>query len=123
MEDDTSYSEKRRYARHPGPFDAYAAGPPELNLRVMNLGLGGCFVLVNSGHSVGATFELQIDLGDEGWLHVSATTLYHTINGSAVTFMNLTQKAFHQIERTVDASWAKPQGADDDRRNEGERSR
>jgi hypothetical protein len=74
----------------------------------MNLGLGGCFVLGSSEREVGETFQLQIDLGDEGWLDASATTLYHSINGSAVTFLNLSQDAFGQIQRTVDASWAKP---------------
>ena len=109
MADEKTYGEKRRYARHPGPFNAISPADHMLHeMRVMDLGLGGCFILVGSGHSVGTTFPLQIDLGDEGLLDVSATTLYHTMNGSAVTFMNLTQKAFHQIERTVDASWAKP---------------
>jgi len=108
MADEESYSEKRRYARHPGPFNAISPGHHQLHeMRVMNLGLGGCFILVTSGHSVGATFPMQIDLGDQGLLDVSATTLYHTINGSAVTFMNLSPRAFDQIRRTVDASWAK----------------
>ena len=74
----------------------------------MNLGLGGCFILEGSHHAVGATFQMQINLGDEGLLDVSATTLYHTDLGSAVTFINLSQRAVGQIQRTVDASWAKP---------------
>ena len=98
----------RRYARHPGPFDAYSAGREPNGMRVMDLGLGGCFVLVSSWHVVGETFQMQIDLGDEGLMDVFATTLYHTTNGSAVTFLNLSQRAFHQIQRTVGASWAKP---------------
>ena len=74
-------------------------------MRVMNLGLGGCFVLVHSGHAVDETFEMQIDLGDQGLLDVSATTLYHTINGSAVTFLNLSQHSYDQIQRTVGATF------------------
>lgn len=50
---------------------------------------------------------MQIDLGTEGMLDVSATTLYHTINGSAATFMNLSQQAFNQIQRTLHASMSK----------------
>lgn len=50
---------------------------------------------------------MQIDLGTEGMLDVSATTLYHTINGSAATFMNLSQQAFNQIQRTLPASMSK----------------
>ena len=72
----------------------------------MNLNLGGCFVVVSSERAIGESFQLQIDLQDEGLLDVSATTLYHTMNGSAVTFLNLAPKAFDQIQRTVDASWA-----------------
>ena len=106
-----SVKEGRRYARHPGPFDAYSADRELDKKRVMDLGLGGCFVLVSSGHAVGETFQMQIDLGDEGPMDVSATTLYHTTNGSAVTFLNLSQEAFHQIQRTVDASRAKPDAA------------
>ena len=110
MADDESYSERRRYARHPGPFNAWLVGPERKAVRVMNLGIGGCLVLVNSDHAVGETFQLRIDLFDEGLLDVSATTVYHTITGSAVTFLNLSQHALNQIQRTVDASWAKSEG-------------
>jgi hypothetical protein len=103
---DTEYSERRRYARHPGPFDGWCVDGEPAAVRVMNLNLGGCFVLVNSEREIGQTFHLRIDLGDEGLLEVSATTLYHSMNGSAVTFLNLTQNAFKQIQRAVDASWA-----------------
>ena len=108
MAGEESYKEKRRYARHPGPFDAFSAGAGLHELRVMDLNLGGCFILGGSQHAVGATFPLQIDLGAEGFLEVSATTLYHNFSGSAVTFINLTPEAFGQIQRTVDASWSKP---------------
>ena len=108
MADSPPYKEQRRYARHPGPFDAISPDNHMLHgARVMNLGLGGCFIVGGSHHAVGATFML-INRGDEGLLDVSATTLYHTELGSAVTFMNLSQRAFGQIQRTVDASWAKP---------------
>jgi len=102
-----SVKEGRRYARHPGPFDAYSAGREFNEMRVMDLDLGGCFVLVSSWHAVGKTFQMQIDLGDEGLIDVSATTLYHTTNGSAVRFLSLSQRAFHQIHRTIDSSGAK----------------
>ena len=102
-----SVNNVRRYARHPCPFDAYSADRELDKKRVMDLGLGGCFVLVSSGHAVGETFQMQIDLGDEGPMDVSATTLYHTTNGSAVRFLSLSQRAFHQIHRTIDSSRAK----------------
>ena len=73
----------------------------------MNLNLGGCFILVSSGTEVGERFQLKIDLDVEGLLDVVATTLYHTINGTAVTFVNLTPDSYEQIQRTVGASWAR----------------
>ena len=106
MADDETPSERRRYNRHPGPFDAWCIGHERRVVRVMNLGLGGCFIQAGSERMVGETFQLRIDLGDEGLLDVSATTLYHRANGSAVTFLNLSQSALNQIRRTVEASWA-----------------
>ena len=104
-----SHGEKRRYARHPGPFHAFCPRDYELReLRVINLGLGGCFVLGSSGHPVGRTFPMQVDLGAEGLMSVSATTLLHQSDGSAVTFMNLSLHALAQIARVVETVDRKP---------------
>lgn len=106
MADDASYSEKRRYARHPGPFSGWSIGRERKELRLIDLSMGGCFVLEGSGRPVGEPFELRIDLGKDGLLNVSATTLYHAVNGSGVTFLDLSPSAFDQIRRTVEASSA-----------------
>lgn len=103
--DDEEYR-RRRYRRHPGPFDAWRLGTEREPLRVMNLNLGGCFILGTSDLGFVETFQMQIDLGDEGLVDVSVTTLYHTPDGSGVTFINLNPHALGQIQRTVDASWA-----------------
>ena len=106
MSDDETYAEQRRYARHPGPFDGWCVGDEHREVRIMNLGLGGCFIMVGSGTQIGTRFQLKVDLSEEGLLDVTATTLYHTTNGSAVTFVNLTPGAYEQIQRTVGMSWA-----------------
>jgi len=93
---------RRRYARAPGPFQARCPGVESRDVLVMNLGMGGGFIVVSSGAAIGETFALQIDLGTEGVIDVSASTLYHTMNGSAVTFLNLAQDAFDRIRRTVE---------------------
>jgi hypothetical protein len=104
-----AYKEKRRYARNPGPFDGWIIGTERRPIRAMNLGVGGCFIMVNSERAVGETFHLRLDLEEEGLLDVSSTTLYHTSEGSAVTFLNLSQNALDQIQRTAAKSWAKPE--------------
>jgi len=71
-------------------------------VRILALGIGGCFVKASADQKVGETFTLQIDLGPEGVVEVSAATLYHRPDGSAVTFLNLSQDAFERIRRTAD---------------------
>jgi hypothetical protein len=100
-DDETTHQKERRYERHPGPFNGWCIGSERREVRVVDLSLGGCLVLASSGTAVGETFRLHVDLGDEGLLDVSATTLYHTMNGSAVTFFRLTPTAFEMIQRTV----------------------
>ena len=103
MSDNQTNAEQRRYVRHPGPFDGWCIGSELREVRVMNLGLGGGFILVNSGTDVGERFQLKIHLGGEGLLDVIATTLYHTMNGTAVTFVKLTPGSYEQIQRIVGA--------------------
>jgi len=93
---------RRRYARVPGPFDGWRLGAVRTPVRILALGIGGCFVKASADQKVGETFTLQIDLGPEGIVDVSAATLYHRPDGSAVTFLNLSQDAFERIRRTAD---------------------
>jgi hypothetical protein len=104
--DDEQGSRRRRYRRHPGTFDAWRIGVTREPLKVMNLNLGGCLVLESSSRGFVETFHLQIDLGAEGCLEVSAMTMYHTDDATAVTFINLNPQALGQIQRTVAASSA-----------------
>jgi hypothetical protein len=94
---------RRRYARVPGPFSGWrAAAAGRVPVRILALGIGGCFVKASPEQKIGETFKLQIDLGQEGVVEVSAATLYHLPDGSAVTFLNLSQDAFERIRRTAD---------------------
>lgn len=93
---------RRRYARAPGPFAGWQVGAERSPVQIVNLGMGGCFVSATPGPRIGETPTLEIDLGAEGIIQVSAATLYHRADGSAVTFLNLKQDAFERIRRTVD---------------------
>jgi len=44
---------------------------------------------------------LSIDLGSEGILNVIVAVLYHRVDGSAVTFLNLSPGGSDRIRRTV----------------------
>jgi hypothetical protein len=93
---------RRRYARVPGPFDGWRDGAGgRIPVRILALGIGGCFVNASPEQKVGETFTLHIDLGAEGSVDVSAAPLYHLPDGSAVTFLNLSQDAFERIRRTA----------------------
>lgn len=111
--------ERRRYGRATGPFDGWQLGVTAVRVRVVNLGIGGCFVFadpeqhpldarsphVDFGHAgaEGQTCMLQIDLGDEGVIDVVATMLAHRLGGTAVTFGDLSPDAAARIRRIVDA--------------------
>ena len=97
---------RRRYARAPGPFQGWRIGANRTPVRIVNLGMGGCFVSATPEQSIGETCTLEIDLGAQGVIEVAAATLYHRADGSAVTFLNLKQDAFECIRRTVDTVMA-----------------
>ena len=101
VESDTDYPNPRRYPRAAGPFEGWCLGAAPTPVRVTNLGMGGCFVTASLGEVVEEMMTLQIDLGDEDIIEVSAATVYHDAAGSAVTFVNIRQDAFERIRRTV----------------------
>ena len=111
--------QRRRYARATGPFDGWQVGVTTVRVRIVNLGLGGCFVFADPeqqrhesrsphlefghGGAESQTCLLQIDLGDEGVIDVVATMLAHRLGGTAVTFAGLSPDAAARIRRIVDA--------------------
>ena len=110
---------RRRYGRATGPFDGWQIGVTTVRVRIVNLGIGGCFVFadptqhpldsrsphVEFGHGgdESQTCVLRIDLGDEGMIDVVATMLAHRLGGTAVTFGDLSPDAAARIRRIVDA--------------------
>lgn len=90
---------RRRYERVTGPFDGLLEGP----VLVYDLNLGGCFINSSREPVVGATVEVKINLLDEGWITVSAETLYGLQHGFAVRFLDLDGDSTARIVRTVEA--------------------
>ena len=95
-----SHAQRRRFPRIHGPFDAWCSHPIRTQVRIIDLGLGGCFVTATSAQER-ETFTMSIDLGTEGVIDVMAAPIYHRPHGSAVTFDNLTPDAHDRIQRTV----------------------
>ena len=94
--------QSRRYLRAAGPFDGCRLDGRRIEVQVLALGVGGCFIKPIAEQEIGKRWPLQIYLREDGFVELSATTLYHLGDGSAVTFFNLPQDAFERIRRTVD---------------------
>src|SRR5690242_14545627 len=90
---------RRRYERATGPFDGFLEGA----VLVYDLNLGGCFI--NSAHQSagGSISALRIKLADDGWITVTAETLYSLQHGFAVRFPDLDHDTSARIARTVEA--------------------
>lgn len=104
MSGDDKYAVQRRYRRIPGPFEAWRTGEVRLPVSIVELNVGGCFIKAEPEDGDPDTYTLRIDLGQEGVIEVIAAVLYHRVDGSAVTFLNLTPNATDRIKRTVDKS-------------------
>jgi hypothetical protein len=100
---DDDYSSRRRYTRVRGPFDAWRTGAVRTPVNVVELNIGGCFINGEPEPGDPDTYELRIDLGREGFIDVIAAVLYHRVDGSAVTFLNVTPQGADRIRRTVEA--------------------
>ena len=92
---------QRRFPRIHGPFDAWRVGAVRTPVRIIDLGLGGCFLTAAPRNTDPDAFAMSIDLGQEGVVEVQAAAIYHRPHGSAVTFDNLTADARDRIARTV----------------------
>ena len=94
--------ENRRYARVHGPFEAWRLGDVPAELEIVDLNIGGCFVREIPQPGAPLTYSLLIEVGEDGMIEVIAAVLYQRDDGSAVTFLNLSQQAFERIRRTVE---------------------
>jgi PilZ domain-containing protein len=100
------YPVPRRYARVRGPFDAWRTGATRTPVTVVELNVGGCFISAEPEPGDPGTYSLSINLGDEGVFDVTAAVLYHRVDGSAVTFLNLPPQVSDRIRRAVDSARA-----------------
>jgi hypothetical protein len=99
-----SHEHRRRFPRIHGPFNAWRLDAVRTHIRIIDLGLGGCFVTGAPPTNESGRFTMSIDLGIEGVVEVLAAALYHRPHGSAVTFDDLTSDVHARIGRTVAAA-------------------
>jgi hypothetical protein len=68
-------SERRRYVRIIGPFDAYRVGLMDSPVTLYDLSEGGCFVnFTNAPPAAGRHLVLKINVPQEGWICLSTIT-------------------------------------------------
>jgi hypothetical protein len=97
---------RRRYERATGPFDGLLDAP----VLLYDLNLGGCFVGSPLEHPEGSTLILKINLLDEGWVTVSAQTMYRHKFGFAVRFVDVDADTSARLARSVTAWKARRAG-------------
>jgi diguanylate cyclase (GGDEF)-like protein/putative nucleotidyltransferase with HDIG domain len=95
--------ERRRHPRVAGPFDGRRIGALETSALIYDLSEGGCFIIAFHDQDIGRQFTLKIDLPHEGWIVVSAETVYNRPGfGFAVRFTEVSDEARARIARLVD---------------------
>src|SRR6202008_2977531 len=85
-----SVDNRRQHDRVAGPFDGQRVNLLDTPVRIYDLSEGGCFV--NSLHDQASDVDviLKIDLPFEGWITVTARTLYRKPGfGFAVRFTEM----------------------------------
>jgi hypothetical protein len=98
-------SDRRANPRAHGPYDAVRTGLLDQDVRLYDLGIGGCFVESLIEVTPGQTIRLRIELPDEGWITVVGVIIpTHRTLGYAVRFVELEETAREKIDRTVERS-------------------
>ena len=94
--------DRRQHDRVTGPFDGLRVNALETPVRIYDLSEGGCFVNSTHEQQPGVDFELKIDLPHEGWISLTARTLYRKPEfGFAVRFSDLTDEAMARLRRAI----------------------
>ena len=95
---------RRRHVRVAVPFDGYRAGLPETPVRIVNLGLGGCFVNSTHDQKDRSRLVLKINLPQEGVVTLNAETVYRRpAVGFALRFVDVDAETSARLIRTVEA--------------------
>jgi CheY-like chemotaxis protein len=94
-------SERRRYVRIIGPFDAYRVGLMDSPVTLYDLSEGGCFVnFTNAPPAAGRHLVLKINVPQEGWICLKAQALYAKPEfGFAVVFVEIPHDASDRLKR------------------------
>jgi len=100
---------RRRHVRVAVPFDGYRAGLPETPVRIVNLGLGGCFVNSTHEQKDRSRLVLKINLPQEGVVTLNAETVYRRPSvGFALRFVDVNAETSARLIRTVEALTLSP---------------
>lgn len=94
--------DRREHDRVTGPFDGRRVNALETPVRIYDLSEGGCFVNSLHEQQPDVTVVLKIDLPYEGWITLTARTLYKKPGfGFAVRFIELTDETSARLRRAV----------------------
>jgi hypothetical protein len=103
---------RRRYLRVAVPFDGYRGSLPETPVRIVDLGLGGCFVNSTHEQKDRSRLVLKINLRQEGVVTVNAETVYRRpAVGFALRFVDVNAETSARLMRTVEALTYAPYSA------------
>ena len=95
-------ADRRRHRRIPGPFEGVRLGFLETPLLIYDLGVGGCFINSLHEEDEGLAIALKIYLPSEGWIELTAETLYRRPgNGYAVRFTEMDETTSQRLERSM----------------------
>jgi hypothetical protein len=95
---------RRRHVRVAVPFDGYRASLPETPVRIVDLGLGGCFVNSTHQQKDRSRLVLKINLPQEGVVTLNAETVYRRpAVGFALRFVDVNAETSARLIRTVEA--------------------
>ena len=88
-----------------GPFDGWVVGLLDFPIQLYNLSLGGAFVNSTTSAPIrGKQMTLRIELPGQGEIEVRAEACFAVPDfGYGVRFLELTDEASDQLNRTLDA--------------------
>jgi hypothetical protein len=99
---EASGEDRRQYTRVIGPFDGRRVSELETPVRIYDLSEGGCFINSLHDQQPDVTVVLKIELPKEGWITVTARTLYRKADfGFAMRFIEMTDEAAARLRRAV----------------------
>ena len=97
-----SVDDRRQHDRFAGPFDGLRLGGLEIPVRIFDLSEGGCFVTAIHEQQPGIALLLKIELPYEGWITVTAETLYRKPDfGFAVRFVEMSDESATRLQRAL----------------------